>query len=257
MRRWRWFVAAVCGVLLAGGAAFVVADEPTSDAAPTSTVARATTTTAPRTTTTPAPVATPFDVAHAAGPSVALYDAPGAAASFKTLSNPTWEGLPLAFAVRERRPDGWLRVAVPMRPNGTEAWIQLAEVTIAQVPNRIVVDVTNKQLVVLEGGTDRELFRAPVAVGTARTPTPRGEFYVDGEVDLRGGGAYGSRILSVAGFSEVHMTFGGGVGQIAIHGTNRPALIGQEVSNGCIRMNDADVDVLSTLAPVGTPVSVV
>jgi lipoprotein-anchoring transpeptidase ErfK/SrfK len=187
---------------------------------------------------------------------VNLYDAPGAAAPFKTLASPTREGLTLVFAVRGHGPPGWLHVSVPMRPNGSMAWVSTTEVQLSQAPNRIIVDRASKQLVVLEGGTARELFRAPVAIGTPRTPTPVGEFYVDGQVDLRGGGAYGSRIMSVAGYSDVHFSFGGGIGQIAIHGTNRPGLIGQEVSNGCIRMHDADVDVLATLAPDGTPVSI-
>jgi lipoprotein-anchoring transpeptidase ErfK/SrfK len=61
----------------------------------------------------------------------------------------------------------------------------------------------------------------------------------------------------VAGFSDVLQRFEGGVGQIAIHGTNRPDLIGKFVSNGCIRLNNDDITALQPLAPVGTPVQIV
>jgi lipoprotein-anchoring transpeptidase ErfK/SrfK len=215
-----------------------------------------TTTTAPAPPPSPSPPqAQPFEVAHAAVSSVPLYDAPGGMA-YHSLPNPTHEGFPLALAVREHRSDGWLRVSVPMRPNGSQAWVSMSDVYIRQVPNMVVVDLASRQLVVLEGGTYREVFRAPVAVGTDSTPTPTGEFYIDGTQDLEGGGAYGSRILSVAGFSEVYESFGSGNGQIAIHGTNQPGYIGQPVSNGCVRMYDSDVDTLASLAPVGTPVSI-
>ena len=70
-------------------------------------------------------------------------------------------------------------------------------------------------------------------------------------------GAYGPYQLSVAGFSDVLQSFGGGPGQIAIHGTNHPELIGKFVSNGCVRMNNDDVTALAALAPVGTPVDIV
>ncbi|CAN5213054.1 hypothetical protein BH18ACT4_BH18ACT4_12490 [soil metagenome] len=212
----------------------------------------------PRNVQPPAPVAPQhrgFEAADAAGPAVPLFSAPGGS-PYTSLANPTAEGYALVFAVREHRPDGWLRVSVPMRPNGTQAWIRASDVHLRAVGNYIVVEVGSRTLRVFEGGTDREIFTAPVAVGKDATPTPLGEFYVDADIDLAGGGVYGSRILSVAGFSNVHETFGGGIGHIAIHGTNNDGLIGQRVSNGCIRMHDADVDWLSVLAPPGTPVSI-
>ena len=63
--------------------------------------------------------------------------------------------------------------------------------------------------------------------------------------------------LSVAAFSDVLQSFDGGPGQIAIHGTNRPDLIGKFVSNGCIRLNNDDITALQPLVPVGTPVQIV
>jgi lipoprotein-anchoring transpeptidase ErfK/SrfK len=47
---------------------------------------------------------------------------------------------------------------------------------------------------------------------------------------------------------------GGGV--VGIRGTDRPGLIGQAVSHGCIRMFNRDVDRLRRLAPLGTPIDI-
>ena len=61
----------------------------------------------------------------------------------------------------------------------------------------------------------------------------------------------------MAGFSEVHRTFGGGIGQIALHGWNNPATVLGDVSNGCVRMVNEDIARVAELAPLGTPVQIV
>jgi len=43
---------------------------------------------------------------------------------------------------------------------------------------------------------------------------------------------------------------------VAIHGTNAPWLIGQAVSHGCIRMNNAAITRLARVVPLGTPVRI-
>ena len=70
------------------------------------------------------------------------------------------------------------------------------------------------------------------------------------------GSAYGPWILSLSGFSEALETFGGGVPVIAIHGTNRPELIGGAHSNGCIRIPNDVVTFLAETVPMGTPVEI-
>ncbi len=61
----------------------------------------------------------------------------------------------------------------------------------------------------------------------------------------------------MSGFSEVLQTFGGGIGQIAIHGTNNPSSVGADVSNGCIRLRNEDIARVAELTSVGSPVSIV
>ena len=69
-------------------------------------------------------------------------------------------------------------------------------------------------------------------------------------------GAYGPFALGLSGFSETLSEFGGGNGQIAIHGWSDESVIGQAVSNGCIRMPNGVIERLAPLAPVGTPVTI-
>jgi lipoprotein-anchoring transpeptidase ErfK/SrfK len=199
-----------------------------------------------------------FEAADAIVPEVLLYDSPGATDSVGSMPNPTVENVPLAFLVKQHGPPGWLQVQISRRPNESVAWIHESDVSVRGVDNRIVIEREARQLTVYRGTSSDVLFQAPVATGAPATPTPLGNFFVDVVVKVnRPTGAYGPYQLSVAGFSDVLQSFGGGPGQIAIHGTNHPELIGQFVSNGCVRMNNDDVTTLATLAPVGTPVQIV
>jgi lipoprotein-anchoring transpeptidase ErfK/SrfK len=199
---------------------------------------------------------TSFTVADAAGSVVHLYEAPGVPlASKPTMDNPTWENLPVVFLVLEDQGE-WLHVRVSSRPNNMTAYVSRSEVRLRTVPNRVLIEVGARRVTVLHG--DTVLLQETVAVGTDRTPTPLGEFFVDGAVDVPyDTGPYGAYQVSVSGFSDALQTFGGGVGQIAMHGTNRPDLIGQNVSNGCIRMTNDNITKMVQLAPLGTPVTIV
>jgi hypothetical protein len=199
---------------------------------------------------------TSFEVADAVGGSVALFSAPDVPLDGgRSLTNPTHEGLPVAFLVLEDH-GPWLKVRVSQRPNGLVAWVQRREVSLRRVPNHVVIDVSDRKVTVLHG--DDVLLEEVVGVGTDRTPTPLGHFFVDGTVRVPNpNGPYGAYQVSVSGFSEVLQSFGGGVGQIAMHGTNRPQLLGQPVSNGCVRMTNDAITRMSLLAPLGTPVEIV
>lgn len=199
-------------------------------------------------------------VAGAKIPLVAVYDSLAAGTSgsrpARVLRNPTWEGYPLSFLVEESRPDGWLRVNVPARPNGTVGWIQATDVDLAAVRARIEISLSQHRLRYWEGSA--LLLDEPVALGTAATPTPLGSFFVD--IVARPPsprGPFGPYQVSITAFSDVLERFAGGIGQLAIHGTNRPDLIGQNVSNGCIRMSNAAITVLAERVAIGTPVDIV
>jgi lipoprotein-anchoring transpeptidase ErfK/SrfK len=83
-------------------------------------------------------------------------------------------------------------------------------------------------------------------------------FFVTDPVDLhdRPNLGYGVFALGLSGHSDVLTEFGGGDGQIAIHGTNNPGDIGNDVSHGCVRVTNDAIERLSQL-PLGTPVEIV
>ena len=199
-------------------------------------------------------VSSPALVADVKGSRIGVYSTPGQAEADDTFDNPTWEGLPLVFLVQQRQGD-WLEVQLNTRPNQTTGWVRAADVSLRTVTHRIVVSLAARSLTVYDGQTP--VMEAPVAIGTSSTPTPRGSYYIDGAVRTPDPtGVYGPYQLSVAAFSEVLMTFGSGVGQIAFHGTNAPSLVGSAVSNGCLRMTNADVTRLANTVPIGTPVQI-
>lgn len=200
------------------------------------------------------PITGPAQVADVRGSSIGLYSTPGQAEADDSFTNPTWEGLPLVFLVQQRQGD-WLEVQLNSRPNQTTAWVRAADVSLRQVTHRIVVSLAARSLTVYDGQTP--VMEASIAIGDPSTPTPRGNFYIDGAVRTPDpSGVYGPFQLSVAAFSEVLMSFGSGVGQIAMHGTNAPSLIGSAVSNGCMRMKNADVTKLANTVEIGTPVQI-
>jgi hypothetical protein len=202
------------------------------------------------------PYADSFLVADAIGPGVPLFSEPGVPVpSGRVMENPTWEGLDLTFLVRDRTTD-WLRVQLMSRPNSALAWIRRSDVELRRVENHILIEREAKRLTVLHG--DEVLLQMSVATGKASSPTPLGTFFVDGVVRLNPPHrSYGTGQLSFTGFSEVYTSFGGGVGQVAMHGTQNPALIGTPASNGCVRMRNEDIDAVTLLAPTGTPVEVI
>jgi hypothetical protein len=204
----------------------------------------------------PRPWPKDFLVADATGPGVALYSEPGVPVpSGRVMENPTWEGLHLTFLVRERTLD-WLRVQIMSRPNSALAWIKRSDVTLRRVQHHIQIEREAKRLTVLAG--EEIVFQTSVATGKASSPTPLGTFFVDGVVHLDPPHrSYGVGQLSFTGFSEVYESFGGGVGQVAMHGTQNPALIGTPASNGCVRMRNEDITRAMELAPTGTPVEVI
>ncbi len=197
----------------------------------------------------------PSWIASAIVPKVAVYADPSVAQPVRTLSHPTPERYPLAFRVQEHAGD-WLKVFLPVRPNGSVGWIRAGDVALSTTTYRMVVEVGAHRLTLYDGAN--AVLTAPVGVGVARYPTPPGDFYIDATVPLADvGGVYGPYQLSIAGFSDVLTSFGGGQGQLALHGTNSPAGIGTDVSHGCVRVLNDVITRLANTVPVGTPLQIV
>jgi lipoprotein-anchoring transpeptidase ErfK/SrfK len=173
-----------------------------------------------------------------------------------SITNPTFWGNPLALMITDLSDDGdWLEVQVPVRPNGTTGWIRRSVAEISGHRFRAEVRVGERAVRVWEG--EELVAETGAVVGATRSPTPLGRFFVNDFVQKWDGSAYGPWILSLSAFSEALDTFAGGVPVIAIHGTNRPELIGGAHSNGCIRIPNEVIELLAATVPVGTPVDIV
>lgn len=194
-------------------------------------------------------------IADALGTGVDLYDAPGRRApGNQVLANPTSYGLPLVFLVLEVR-GRWLHVRITTRPNGATAWIPASQVVLRTEHWRVEVRLGARRLRLFSGR--RRVATMKVAIGAPESPTPTGHFYVDAKLKLLDPtGPYGAGQVSVTGFSDVYQTFDGGPGQIAIHGTDQPNLIGEGVSHGCVRVTNAEVLRILDTVPTGSPVDI-
>jgi lipoprotein-anchoring transpeptidase ErfK/SrfK len=203
-------------------------------------------------TTSPPPSAI---VATTKGTPIPVFDAAGSTKLVTTLSARTDYGLPRTLLVTDHEP-GWLHVLLPMRPNDSAGWVRETDVTLGTTPFSITVSLAAHELTVLDAG--QVVLQTQTVIGSPATPTPRGTFYVTDPVDLRShpNGSYGAFALGLSGYSEVLTSFNGGPGQIAIHGTTATNLLGQDRSNGCVRVpNDVIVRIAQTV-PLGTPVSI-
>lgn len=151
--------------------------------------------------------------------------------------------------------DDWVKVDLPVRPNGSTGWIRKSHVELRTNTVAITVDRASHQLVVTRDG--EVVAQSEVAVGSAENPTPAGSFYVTDLVDTgNAGGSYGPYALGLSGHSETLSEFAGGDGQLGIHGTNDPSSIGRSVSHGCVRVPNDVIRQLKDLVPLGTPVTV-
>jgi lipoprotein-anchoring transpeptidase ErfK/SrfK len=147
----------------------------------------------------------------------------------------------------------WYKVMLPLKPHGQVAYVRARAVRLRPVRSRIVVDLSTRRLTLFERG--RPVLTAKTAIGARATPTPTGAFYVNQRFRDNPAGPYGWAAIGISAFSEVLHGWPQG-GPVAIHGTNRPSLLGLPVSNGCIRVSNAVVKRLWELAPTGTPVRV-
>jgi len=168
-------------------------------------------------------------------------------------------GVPMVFQVRAQRlasdcRPAWFHVQLPLKPNGTTGWVRAEDVELAAVTTRLVVDLSDRTVTLYERG--RRVLQTRAAIGKPATPTPTGRYYVNQRlVPADPSGPFGPGAIGISAFSDVLTGWTQG-GPIAIHGTDRPELIGQAVSTGCVRVRN---DVLRTLfarTRAGTPVTV-
>jgi hypothetical protein len=175
-----------------------------------------------------------------------------------TLSTRTPEGTRNAVMVVGRRRDGggrsWVRVRLPVLPNGTTGWVRRATLGgYGTVHTRLDVDLGRLRATLYRDG--RPVVRAVVGVGRDGWPTPRGRFYIRNKLTRYNSPTYGPVAFGTSARSPTATDWPAG-GFIGIHGTDHPELLPGKVSHGCIRMRNQDILALAERMPVGTPVRI-
>ena len=167
-------------------------------------------------------------------------------------------GSPTVLRVVEGEPgDAWIRVQAPTRPHDTSVWVDANDFDWAETSRRIEIDLAGPgALTVFDG--DNALLTTPIVQGRDSRPTPEHVTYLEAgsltEIFPQVP-AYGDALLTMASFSEILGTFGGGnPPQNFLHGTNNPELMGQRVSSGEIRLTNEAIGELIELVHPGTPV---
>jgi lipoprotein-anchoring transpeptidase ErfK/SrfK len=211
------------------------------------------------TTTTTARQPQPAVTATQKVPELTAYqDAVETSAPVTKLTDKTEYNIPRTYLVTDQTSHpGWLNVLLPIRPNGASGWIKAGDVTLGTSDYEIRIEVGAHKLTLLKLG--QPVLESGVVVGADKTPTPPGTFYVTDPLDLHSqpNAGYGVFALGISGYSEVLTSFKGGPGQLAVHGTNNPDQVGQNISNGCVRVPNDIIEQLAAQAPLGTPVTIV
>ena len=148
----------------------------------------------------------------------------------------------------------WILVRIPMRPNGRTGWVREGALgPLNLVRTQLVVNRGTLRATLRRRG--RRVWRSPIGVGAAGTPTPSGRFWIRERIRVPfGGGIYGPWAFGTSAYSALSDWPGGGV--VGIHGTNQPGLIPGRPSHGCIRVPNAAIGRLARRMPVGTPVRI-
>jgi lipoprotein-anchoring transpeptidase ErfK/SrfK len=147
----------------------------------------------------------------------------------------------------------WVETQLPGRPNGRTGWVPregLGEFHL--IHTQLVVSRKTLRATLYKNG--KVIFKAPVGVGKASTPTPGGQYWI--REKLKGfGPVYGPLAFGTADYSTKLTDWPGG-GVVGVHGTNEPNLIPGRPSHGCIRMRNKDILRLARLMKPGTPLLV-
>ncbi len=165
-----------------------------------------------------------------------------------------FEVYPVLESAVDRGGRTWLRIRLPMRPNGRTGWVLRKNLgALRSVTTALRVNRTTLRATLYRSG--RKIWSSRIGVGKASTPTPSGRFWIRSRLrGLRSDPVYGPYAFGTAAYSVLSDWPGGGV--IGIHGTNQPYLIPGRPSHGCIRVPNAKIRRLWRLMPVGTPVAI-
>ena len=118
----------------------------------------------------------------------------------------------------------------------------------------VVISIPDRKLAVLEGNVVRVTFS--VAVGTAVTPSPTGQFRIVSRVSNPTYYHPGMMIPSGKNNPVGTRWLGLSLKGYGIHGTNAPSSVGRAASHGCIRLRNRDIERLFAMLQIGDRVEI-
>jgi lipoprotein-anchoring transpeptidase ErfK/SrfK len=151
----------------------------------------------------------------------------------------------------------YYEILLPIQPNNTTGWIEASRVTLKMFDGQVRVDLSERRVSFLKKGRVQRSFKA--VVGKRATPTPKGRFAVQDIIPTNPGLFVGSRVIPLVAHSDVLETFGENNEPplVALHGRGGGSLsdpLGQALSNGCIRLNNSDIEWLAARVQTGMPI---
>ena len=156
--------------------------------------------------------------------------------------------------VRDKR--RWLGVHSPVFANDEIGWIpnDPNSLDLSRTRTALHISLPEARIRVRQAG--RLVREVPIAIGSAGISTPAGRFQVTDKLPASRFpvGPYGCCIIALSARQPNLPAGWAGGDRIAIHGTDRPELIGQAASTGCLRATDFDLHFLMRDVPVGAPV---
>lgn len=197
-------------------------------------------------------------VASARGPRVIVYNQATGDDASNTLANPTPGGAPLVFLVDGADVEGdRIPVFLPVKPNGSKGWVNRTQVKLTTNPYHVKVELAAHRLTVTKDA--EPIIESAVGLGEAGKDTPAGTYFLKELLENpTPEDSYGPYAYGISAFTEnpsVAARFGDD-GVIGIHGTNDPSSIGQNRSNGCIRLPNDVITEMAGILPLGTPVEI-
>jgi lipoprotein-anchoring transpeptidase ErfK/SrfK len=148
--------------------------------------------------------------------------------------------------------DGWVKVLLPSKPNGSVGWIAESDVKRDRTPYEIRVHLGSMKLELVRDS--ESIGEWTIGKGKADTPTPTGRTFLLGQF-TDPNQDFSPVILPLGAHSPTLDSYGGGPGTVAIHTWPTTDVLGQASSDGCIRVPRDALDRL-TEVPLGTLVLV-
>lgn len=184
----------------------------------------------------------------------------GAKPRMRLIGATTWSGTAQRLMVTGTHTDvrgrDWVRVQLPVRPNGSNGWVRADRLRLTGTRIRFEVHLGSRRLEIWRG--TRRVAGWPAGIGRSGTPTPVGRFAIQDPVPTlpEWRGVYGRFTLTLTAHSTALRRFMGGDALVAIHGagSGRSWRVGTASSFGCVILAEPALAVAARYARAGTPV---